>query len=295
MEDVCVDAINCEINPPESRLMFDDDDLLEEVVTCVANLDELIVSVTAAQRELRNDLVRMICPRLADFKKNTLKSKPQLCNHWTIAAFEENIVRISELVVLLELVSINVGAVGFGKSLLRAMSSECNISAADDDVASMQGVAVVRDKQRGVFVNVVKAGGTSQDFKSVLSKLEASSRSPAAGNKFANGYPHKRPSKMMRGFAKGTYSDLEVLIAIAIDPSSNNDCLTRLSNGLLYWNKGALNKIKSSTTEGKMMKLVLSMFTLFLNLMLDSQDGLLQGSFFEEFMHDYNLLTKSRP
>ena len=292
VEDVCADAADCEIDCPCS--MFDNDDLLEEVVTCVANLDELIVSVTAAQRDLRNDLVRMIRPRLAAFKRNTLKSMPQLCNHWTIAAFEDNIVRISELVVLLELVSTNVGAVGFGKSLLRAMSSECNISAADDDVSSMQGVAVVRDKQRGVFVNVVKAGGTSQDFKSVLSKLEGASRNPAAGNKFATGYPHKRPSKMMRGFTKGTYSDLEVLIAIAIDPSNNNDCLTRLSKGLLRWNKGALNKIESSTTEGKMMKLVLSMFTLFLNLMLDSQDSLSQGNFFEEFMHDYNLLTKSR-
>ena len=42
-----------------------------------------------------------------------------------------------------------------------------------------------------------------------------------------------------------------------------------------------------------MMKLVLGMFTLFLNLMLDSRDHLSQGSFFEEFMLDYNLLTKS--
>lgn len=59
--------------------------------------------------------------------------------------------------------------------------------------------------------------------------------------------------------------------------------------------KGTLNKIESSATENKMMKLVLSMFTLFLNLMLDSHDSLLQGSFYEEFMHNYNLSTKSRP
>ena len=100
---------------------------------------------------------------------------------------------------------------------------------------------------------------------------------------------------MMRGHAKGTFSDLEVLIVITIDPSSNNDCLTRPSNGLFYWSEGALNKIESSTTENKMMKLILSMLALFLNVMLDSEDGLSQGSFFEEFMLDYNLLTKSRP
>lgn len=32
--------------------------------------------------------------------------------------------------------------------------------------------------------------------------------------------------------ALGTYTDLEMLIAIAIDPSSNNDCLSRLSSRL---------------------------------------------------------------
>ena len=37
------------------------------------------------------------------------------------------------------------------------------------------------------------------------------------------------------------------------------------------------------------------MIALFLNLMLDSEYGLSQGCFFEEFTIDYNLLTKSRP
>lgn len=44
----------------------------------------------------------------------------------------------------------------------------------------------------------------------------------------------------------------------------------------------------------KMMKLALSMFTLLLNLMLDSQDYLSQRSFFKEFVLDYTLLTKIR-
>ena len=102
--------------------MFDDNDLLQEVVDCVVNVDELIVSVTPAQRELRNDLVRVIRLRLEEFKRNTLKSMPQLVNHWTITAFEDNIVPISELIVLLELVSANLGAISFGRSLLRSPS-----------------------------------------------------------------------------------------------------------------------------------------------------------------------------
>ena len=54
---------------------------------------------------------------------------------------------------------------------------------------------------------------------------------------------------MMYELAKGTYSDLEVLIAILINPISNNGHQTRLSNRLFYWDKGALNKVKSMTTE----------------------------------------------
>lgn len=45
-------------------------------------------------------------------------------------------------------------------------------------------------------------------------------------------YPHKCLSKMMWRHAKGTLSDLEVLVGVAIDPRDNNNCLTRLSNGM---------------------------------------------------------------
>ena len=107
-------------------------------------------------------------------------------------------------------------------------------------------------------------------------------------------------SKLLAAAIKPAASNFDPVVrriaeCITIDPSSNNDCPTRPSNGMFYWSEGALNKIESSTTENKMMKLMLSMLALFLNLMLDSEDGLSQGSFFEEFMLDYNLLAKSRP
>ena len=40
---------------------------------------------------------------------------------------------------------------------------------------------------------------------------------------------------------------------------------------------------------------MLSIFTLFLKLMLDSQDRFSQGNFFEGLLPNYNMLTKSRP
>ena len=98
--------------------MFDDDEKLS--LKYVINLDELIVSLTVAQKKLCDDRDCVIFLRFADFNRNTLKSVPQLCNHsWVVAAFEDSIVRFSRLIGLLEFVSANAGAIGFRRSLLR--------------------------------------------------------------------------------------------------------------------------------------------------------------------------------
>ena len=54
---------------------------------------------------------------------------------------------------------------------------------------------------------------------------------------------------------------------------------------MFYWSERALSKIERLTMESKRMKLILSMITQFLNLMLDSDDGLSQGNFLKEFMN----------
>ena len=180
----------------------------------------------------------------------------------------------------------------YGKSLLRSMSSACELSVAKDELSLMQGVAIVRDTQRGVFVSIAKASGTDATFKTVCSKLEAASKKPASGNVFKNGYPFKRPSMGMRGDTKGVFSDLEILAGIVVDPTGNNKCMTRPNDGIFHWSEQTNNKIDSLTTEDTHLKLVTSMFALFLNLMLDTDDSLSQGSCFEEFMNDFNLMTK---
>ena len=82
----------------------------------------------------------------------------------------------------------------------------------------------------------------------------------------------------------GVYSDLEMLVGIAIDTSKSTECLTRLDDGMFSWTKRTRNKMDDTTIKNKRFKLVLSMFMLFLNLVLDVTESLLQGSFFEEFM-----------
>ena len=83
--------------------------------------------------------------------------------------------------------------------------------------------------------------------------------------------------------------DLEMLVGIAINPTSNTECLTRLGEGTLDWSKRTTNKIKSVSIEDKQMRLVVSMFSLFLNLMLDVDDNLSESSRFEEFMTEFSL------
>jgi hypothetical protein len=78
-------------------------------------------------------------------------------NHWMMAALEDNIVLISERIILMQLVSSSVGAISYGKSLLRSLSSAYKVSVIEDELSSMSGIAIVPDTQHGVFVNVVSS------------------------------------------------------------------------------------------------------------------------------------------
>ena len=206
-------------------------------------------------------------------------------NHWTVVAFEDNIQPIAELVVLLNLVSPNVGGIRFGKSLLRSMSSARELSVAD--VSLMQGVAVVRDSQRGVYVDVAKASGTDETFEKVLLKMKAASKKFPGKSKLASSYPFKPPVTGMQGDVKGVFSDLEVLVSVVLDPSQDNDGITRASNGMFCWSKGTLHRMESVNIENKQFKLVLSMLSLF-----DFDETLSQGSYLEEFMTELNVLVR---
>ena len=76
----------------------------------------------------------------------------------------------------------NVGAIGYDRSLLRSMSTVCKLAVTQDELASMQGVAILRYTQWGVFVNVAKASGTDTIFKTMASKLGTAPKDPTALN-----------------------------------------------------------------------------------------------------------------
>jgi hypothetical protein len=69
-----------------------------------------------------------------------------LMNHWIIIALEDNIVSISELIILMRLVFSTVGAISYDKSLLsRLVSSVYKVSVIENKLSSMSGITIVRD------------------------------------------------------------------------------------------------------------------------------------------------------
>ena len=146
--------------------------------------------------------------------------------------------------IVSQLVSKSVNAVSFHKSLLKPTSNGFYPSALNDDNKSLHGIALLHDAQRGVFVNVVKVDGNAdeQSFQKEYAKLERESEQQA--KKFARLYPSKRPINGVQGEMKGIFSDLEMFVAIAIDPKKNNDCLTREENGIFLWSERTMTMLR---------------------------------------------------
>ena len=92
---------------------------------------------------------------------------------------------------------------------------------------------------------------------------------------------------------KGIFAGLKILVGVVVDTSQSTECLTRSDKGLFNCSERTQDKIKSLNIKNKRFELVLSIFTLFLNLMLDVTKSLLQGTCFKEFMRNYNLLLNS--
>ena len=128
------------------------------------------------------------------------------------------------------------------------MSAVCELAVTKDKLSSMQEVTV-RDAQQGACVNVVKANGTSNTSKAMAAKLDSAAKTPTAGNQLANGYPLKMSSMVARGDVKGAFSDLEMLVGIAIDPNYDSDCLTILSDCVFHWSKQMINKLDNTNSQ----------------------------------------------
>ena len=83
----------------------------------------------------------------------------------------------------------------------------------------------------------------------------------------------------MQGYANGTFSDIEMLVGMAVGFNGESDCLTRLQDCVFHLSKQMTNTIESATVQDKLLRLISSIYSLFLNLMLDLDQRHLQGSF----------------
>ena len=103
------------------------------------------------------------------------------------------------------------------------MVNSCDPLAIDDEFSSLQGIVIVQDTERGVFVNVVKTSSTDSTFKTVHAKLETAAKKSDNGNLFAQGYPFNQLPAGMQGVVKGVFSDLQLFVGVAIDPNDDTD------------------------------------------------------------------------
>ena len=253
---------------------MDDPDRLKEASNCIINAN-FAVHITEGMRAQRDALASKIPARLRYFKSHRLMDAPHLIHNFALNFFEENIKSISELIVLSQLVSKSV-----------------NVN------KSLHGIALLHDRERGIFVKVVKVDGTAdeQSFQKEYTQLEKDSQQQA--KKFARLYPSKRPRNGVQGEANGVFSVLEMFVAIAIHPKKNNDCLTREENGIFLWSERTMTMLRESkkgsdTLPQKQMKLVMCALGLYLNLMLDKDENLSEGSFVETFMGAFNLVKET--
>ena len=85
-----------------------------------------------------------------------------------------------------------------------------------------------------------------------------------------------------------------MLIGVAIDPIGNHDCLTRVDSGLFFRSERTMTKLRgtkgSDNLQQKQRKLVMCMLGLFLNWMLDTDENLSEGYFFEGSMEAFSLV-----
>ena len=86
-----------------------------------------------------------------------------------------------------------VGAIGFGKSLLKPTSNEYVLKSLDENNSSLQGIALYHNKKSGVYVNAVKIDGDDYNFKKEYAQLEKKSKTSTSGaNLFICSYPFNR-------------------------------------------------------------------------------------------------------
>ena len=244
--------------------------------------------------EMREQMIKVLPRRIEYFKDQRCKGATQIIHHWAFKSFEDNLVPLCEIVLLNRFFMKSVAGVSKKKAVLKPVSTHMYRDATDEEFKKSQGVILLHDKERGVFVNVCRVDGSDGgDFESSLKKLEQKAGSDSS--LFCRSYPNQRRIRGMIGEAIGEYSDIDALVGVSLDPNANNDCLLREENGLFFWSERTLHCLEESKVTGelkqKKMKLVLSMIALFFNILFDRDENLSEGCLLETFIGSYNLVT----
>ena len=198
------------------------------------------------------------------------------------AACRDNIHVFAQLAVLLGHVGSNVEAASFDESIIKQFAIGCyrqpiSMEAHNSD-DKLQGVALYTDKTRCQFKHSTLAFGGGKSFEQRYEDDGKNSRNPNSTSNLSKLYPSTKPIMPEEGGYCGIFDDLN--LCIGIDPTANNDCLTRRDNGLFVWTDRTMIKLGEST-EGnnikeKQMRLALQIVQLMYSLMMGN-DAIIDG------------------
>ena len=85
----------------------------------------------------------------------------------------------------------------------------------------------------------------------MAAELKTAVKKPIPPNQLTNSYPFTRPSTVVWEYAKGAFSDLEMLNGIVIDPNCDRGYLMRLNEGVFHWSDQTINKLDNTNSQDK--------------------------------------------
>ena len=263
-----------------------DADLVSAASNCLkgCKVNSSIHSEMTVRVEALMQLLPRRLHRFADTFSDSVK-----CN-WVFGAMRDNIHAMAQLLVLLGQVMHNVEAAGEHECLLRPanLGFWCDPMLLDA-TKTLQGVAVYFDTQKAKFKHARSIYGKDKSFEQ-LRKQDEKDASNGTGGRLTQLYPEKKPTASHLGGWDGLFRDVKTLVGVGIDPSGNNDCLTKVEGGLLVWSDRTMAKLKDSKAKGcdtlqsKQLKFVGHMFELTYSLMMDRADVIRDGAPFGQFL-----------
>ena len=151
------------------------------------------------------------------------------------------------------------------------------------ETEGMIGALLVHHKETGDVVDIIRAEkGT---LKEAVSQYERLSKDQQSAAKVRRHFPSRAIAGPIHGERRGSYQDLEMVVAVVLDPS--DPLLTTREGGLFVWSDRTIARMEESrgsdTMSQRQIRLLVAQFALLLHLMQDMHTDISAGRFLDTF------------